>query len=223
MRYNGSREVIGVVGSTRRTDPAVAPQPEMFLPYAQWAYNEAVFIVARTRTPGATLAEFRGLLASLDPNVPLGTATTMEQLVSDTLARPRSQAVLIAMFAALAVALALFGIYGMLAYSVSRRTHEFGIRLALGAQPNQVLRLVLRRGLAVTAAGVIAGILASIPLTRSLEGLLFGVERTDPLTYALVIVLFFAVALLGSYLPARRATQTDAIGAVRSERSAAKP
>jgi putative ABC transport system permease protein len=218
IAYNGSREVVGVVPSARRIGLDSAPEPEMYLPYAQWPYNEAMFIVVRTAAaPSSIIAGFRSRLAALDPSVALGLTATMEQLVSETLAAPRSRSLLLGLFAAVAVVLALLGVYGVLSYSVNRRTHEFGIRLALGATPGTVRRLVLLRGLALASAGVGIGLVAALALARVLESLLFEVSASDPFTLIVVAALFLACAALACALPARRATRTDAIIALRSD------
>lgn len=218
ITFNGSREVIGVVPSARRTGLDSAPEPEMYLPYAQWPYNEAMFIVVRTAAaPSSIITGFRSRLAALDPGVALGTTATMEQLVSETLAAPRSRSLLLGLFAALAVVLALLGVYGVLSYSVNRRTREFGIRLALGATPAAVQRLVLVRGLVLASAGVAIGLVAALGLAQVLRSFLFEVSASDPFTFVLVAALFLACAALACSLPARRATRTDAIITLRSD------
>ena len=141
----------------------------------------------------------------------------MAQLVSSSLARQRFYAVMLSVFAGVAAILAAIGIYGVLAYAVVQRTREIGIRMAIGAQRVQVLALVLRRGAILTGAGILLGVAAATAGTRMLEGMLFGVTPLDPLTFAAVAILFGAVAMLASYVPARRATKIDPMVALRME------
>jgi putative ABC transport system permease protein len=141
----------------------------------------------------------------------------MEELVSASLTRQRFYALLPGFFAAIATVLGAVGIYGVLAYAVGQRTQEFGVRLALGAQPRDILRLVLGRGILLTALGIVIGVAGAMALSRYLRGMLFELTPLDPATYLTVILLFAAVALLAAYLPARRATRVDPAVALRSE------
>lgn len=218
IRYNGSREVIGVVRSAHRSGLDQPPEPEMFIPYAQWPYDDAIFIMARARVaPATVISEFRSALHDLDPGVPLGQAASMDALIRDTTIRPRVQSMLFGVFAAIALALALLGVYGVLSYSVSRRTHEFGVRLALGAGAPDLLRSVLARGLALTAIGLGLGLAGALWATRALASLLYGITPTDPATFAATAALFVLIALLACWIPARRATRTDPLTALRTE------
>jgi len=218
IRYNGSREVIGVVGSALRVGPQAEPEPEMLIPYAQWPYAEAMFITLRSRidTEG-TVAQFRGLLRDLDPGVPIGTVTTMRKLLSDSLVTPRLRATLLGSFALTALALAVVGIYAVLSYVVTRRRREFGLRIAVGADHNDIIKLVLRRGMVLAATGVALGVACSVILARTLRAFLFGVGPTDPATFLAVPALFLLVAGLACWLPARRATHTDPRLSLRAE------
>jgi putative ABC transport system permease protein len=141
----------------------------------------------------------------------------MDQIVSNSLSRPRLYAVLLGVFAGIAVALAAIGIYGVMAYSVAQRTREIGIRMALGAQRGQVVRLVLRQSIALTTIGTVAGLCAAAAITRYLQGMLFGLTPLDPSTFAAVALLFSAVATVASYVPARHATSVDPLVALRCE------
>jgi putative ABC transport system permease protein len=141
----------------------------------------------------------------------------MDQYVSDSVSRRRSSALLLAIFASLALCLASVGIYGVMAYSVTQRSHEIGIRVALGAQSSHVIRLVIGRGMTLVLTGVAIGIVAALALTRVLTTLLYGVSATDPTTFAVVSAALIAVSLLASYIPARRATKVDPMIALRRE------
>ncbi|HEV2664621.1 MAG TPA: FtsX-like permease family protein, partial [Blastocatellia bacterium] len=142
---------------------------------------------------------------------------TMERLVSDSVARPRFNTVLLAAFAALALALAAVGIYGVIAYSVSRRAQEIGVRMALGARKSDVIRLVLKQGMAPAVAGAALGLVGAWAATRLMSGLLFEVSATDPVTFAVITLTLMTVALLACYVPARRATKVDPMVALRCE------
>ena len=144
-------------------------------------------------------------------------AKTMDQYVADSVSPRRSGAVLLSIFASLALILASVGVYGVMSYSVSQRVHEIGIRVALGAQSSDVIKLVVARGMALVLAGVMIGLAAALALTRLMTSLLYGVSATDPITFGVVSVLLVAVALLASYIPARRATKVDPMIALRCE------
>jgi putative ABC transport system permease protein len=163
------------------------------------------------------LAAVRNQVASLDKGVAVYNATTINDLMSRSVAPRRLNLFLLGTFAALALALAMVGIYGVLAFSVSRRRHEIGVRLALGALPRQILALIVWQGMRLVLVGTAIGILAAVALTRFMSTMLFGVNSTDPLTFACVALLLAAVALAASYVPARRATEVDPMIALRHE------
>ena len=169
--------------------------------------------------PGGVVTAVRKEIYALDPNLAPYAVTPMEQLIAE---RPatflrRYPALLLAVFAALALTLAAIGIYGVISYAVSQRTHELGIRIALGAGRNDVLKLVLGQGLRLALLGIASGLAASVVLTRWLQSLLFGVSTTDPLIFGSVTVVLVLVALLACYLPARRAAKVDPLTALRYE------
>jgi putative ABC transport system permease protein len=165
----------------------------------------------------ALLSTIRNQLQQLDPELPMAAVTTMDQLLADSLSRSRFTMLLLGIFAVVAVVLAAVGIYGLIAYRVTQRTQELGIRIALGAQRRDVLRLVLVQGTRLTLLGVAIGVLAALTLSRLLGSLLFGVSATDPLTFAGVAGLLAVVALLACFIPARRATRVDPLVALRYE------
>jgi putative ABC transport system permease protein len=175
------------------------------------------FALRTTDDPASAMTRVPELVGSVDPNVGIDALVPMSRLATSAVAPQRFYAVTLGVFAAVAALLAAVGIYGLLTYAVIQRTQEIGIRMAIGAQRVQVLALVLRRGLTLTAAGITLGLIASAVSTRVLQGLLFGVTPLDPRTFSFVSLLFALVATFASYLPARRATKVDALVALRTE------
>lgn len=175
-------------------------------------------LVVRSATdPASLVPAIRAAVAAVDKDQPISGVETMKQLVSDSVSTRRLTLVLLGLFSGLALVLAAIGIYGVMAYSVAQRTHEIGIRMAVGAQQKDVLGLVLGEGARLTLWGVGFGVAAALGLTRLLSSLLFAVSASDPLTYAAVAVVLVVVALLASYIPARRALRVDPIVALRYE------
>jgi len=211
-------EIVGVVGDVKYNGLADEIQPAYYQPLAQ-AQSSAISIVLKTEAadPLSLTTAARDVVKSVDSELPLAYVGTMEQRLALATAQPRFRATLIAFFAALAVVLACVGVYGVISYLVANRTHEIGIRVALGAQSRDVLRLVLRQGLKLTLAGVGCGLLASLILTRLMRKLLFGVSATDPLTFVVISLLLIAVALVACWIPARRTTKVDPMVALRYE------
>jgi ABC-type antimicrobial peptide transport system permease subunit len=175
------------------------------------------FAVRTTADPIAIVGSVRTIAKEIDPLVPIENIAMMDQIVSNAMSRPRLYAVLLGLFAMVAVVLAAIGIYGVLGFLVTRRTREIGIRVALGARREQVIALIVRQTAALTVTGVIAGVAAAAALSRYLEGLLFGVTPLDPATFIGVIVLFGVVAAVAAYVPTRRATRINPITALRAE------
>jgi putative ABC transport system permease protein len=167
--------------------------------------------------PTALAANVRGEVAKLDPELPLFKVSTIQQAMDRSLITTRLTNSLLAGFAATALLLALTGIYGVMSLNVANRRNEFGIRLALGAQSANVLRMILGEGLRLAIAGVVVGLLGAFALTRLLKGLLFGISASDPLSFGAIALLLIAVALLACWIPARRATKVDPLEALRSE------
>jgi putative ABC transport system permease protein len=212
-----SAAIVGVAADVKNQALDARSDEEIYLPYAQMPNLFMDVAIRTTADPTALAGAVRAELRSLDPNQPLSRIQTMEKVLDDGVAPRRFQATLLGTLAALALLLAMVGIYGVVAYSVSLRTREIGIRMALGAQRAEVLRQVLRRGMMPVSIGVAAGIPASLAATRALESWLYGVRAIDGPTYAAVAVLMLAVPLLASYLPARRATAIDPLVALRYE------
>ena len=216
---NQTVEIVGVVGDVKTTGLDQAARPVLYYPFTQNA-SIATNLVARTKTDAAALANAaRNECRALEPDVAIFNVQTMETLIAQTPAAfmRRAPAWLIGIFAGVALLLAALGVYGVVSYSVSQQTREIGVRLALGAQAADILKLVLRQGLSLAGAGVASGTVAALALTRWLGSLLYEVSAYDPSTYALVIVALTLVALLACYIPARRATKVDPLLSIRHE------
>ena len=210
--------IVGVVGDVKQGPLDAETALHTYEPYAQLGSAPSLRIAVRVQgDPASVAAAVRAAVWGLDRQLALGSVRTMEQVISRTTASRRFSISLVSSFAALALVLAAIGIYAVLAYSVARRTHEIGVRVALGARRGDVVRLVLAQGLRVTAAGVIVGVAGALLLTRFIQSLLYGVAPTDPETFAAVLLLLFGVALAASYLPARRAMRVDPMVALRYE------
>jgi putative ABC transport system permease protein len=214
---NHPSEIIGVVGDVHQMGLDTAPEPTVYWPHPELVMTGMTILVRTSNDPLALVTTIRGELQQLDPDLPMAAVATMDQLLSDSLSRSRFTMLLLGIFSAVALVLAAVGIYGLIAYSVTQRTQELGIRIALGAQRRDVLRLVLGQGARLTLLGVTLGLLAALAISRLLASMLFGVSATDPLTFAGVVALLATVALLASFIPARRATRVDPIVALRYE------
>ncbi len=210
--------IIGVAGDVRQRGPELEPMPECYMPYSQHAFNGAALsLVVRTASdPNALTETLRRLARETAPDAPMR-FTTMEAVLSENVAAPRFRTLLFAVFAGLAVCLAMAGVYGVTAYAVSQRSSEVGLRIALGASTGSVLRLILGQGLALTGLGLTLGLAASVGGTRLLTTMLFQVTPNDPFVYVAVAVLLALVALVASYVPARRASRIDPVSAIRQE------
>jgi predicted permease len=210
--------VIGVVGDVREGSLEKPPRPTIYVNYRQRPQATYRFsaVVRTAGDPASVIASARKIVSDLDPDVPPSTSSFTAIFAASTGAR-RFNLVLIGIFSRTALLLAIAGIYGVLAYSVARRTREMGVRMALGASAGNVLRLVLGQAAATTAVGIFLGLVGSFILMRFLQSMLFEVGAADPLTFAAVAMMLFAVALLAAYLPARRATKVDPMVALRYE------
>jgi putative ABC transport system permease protein len=215
---NPFMEIVGVVGDVRYEGLDAKVQPAYYLPFAQNGWGDMSLLVRSSATdPAALVPAVRGELRALDPELPLAGVRTMDELLTRSVAEPRFRTLLLAVFACAALLLAAVGIYGVMSYTVAQRTHEIGIRMALGAQGRDVLRLVVGQGVRLTLVGVLLGLAGALLLTRVLTGLLFGVSATDPLTLVCVPLLLSLAALLACYVPARRASKIDPLVALRYE------
>jgi putative ABC transport system permease protein len=211
------KEIVGVVADVRSEEPGREAAPEIYVSYLQDPFAGMSYVVRSTAEPESLVPAVREAVRAVDRAQPVAEVRTMEQLVGESVAQPRFTSLILGLFACMALLLAAAGIYGVMSYAVTQRTHEIGIRIALGAQRRDVLRMVVGRGMALALAGVGLGLLTALALTRLMAGLLYGVTATDPLTFAGVALLLGAVALLASYIPARRATKVDPMIALRYE------
>ena len=210
--------IVGVVADTRDAGLGSDPMPTVYIPLAVMpTWTSFSYVVRTEQEPTALIAAIRRVFRELDSALPLRRVRTMDEVLAAAVAPARWSTTLLGVFAGVALVIAVLGVFGVLSFIVTQRTRELGIRIALGAAPAQVRRLVVRRGLTLGVAGILLGIAGAIALTRFMGSLLYGVTATDPVTYGGVSALLVAAALLASYLPARRATRVDPIRALRSE------
>ena len=210
--------IVGVVGNIRQYGPAHEPSPEIYMPYQQHPLpaTDLSILVRTSYEPTALSSALREQVHKISPDVPVK-FITMDDSVTENVAAPRFRTLLLGIFAVLAVYLSMAGVYGVMSYVVGQRANEIGLRMALGASPTDVLRLVMRQSITLTAIGIILGLAGAAGVTQLLTSMLFGVKPSDPLTYATVITLLVGVALLASYIPARRAMRVDPMIALRYE------
>ncbi len=210
-------EIVGVAADVRNLELREEASPELYTSLLQDGWN-AMSLVVRTSVEPASLApEVRRIVAEVDKSAPVSEVKTMEHIVDEAVTQPRFNLFLLGLFGSIALLLSAAGIYAVTAYAVTQRTHEFGIRMALGAQVGDVLRMILGQGMLVIGIGVVIGLVASFALTRLMKSLLYGVGATDPLTFVGITVVLMLVALLACYIPARRATKVDPLVALRYE------
>jgi len=210
-------EIVGVVADAKLYGLDAPVEPAIYVPHMQQPGGSMGVVVRTEGDPAAVASAVRREILKLDPEQPISDVRTMAAVLSDSLMLRRVSMLLITVFASLALTLASVGIYGLTAYSVSRRTHEIGLRVALGASQSQILRLVVGRGLVTSFIGAAIGVGAALMLTRGLSGMLYGVAATDPLVFAGVPLLLIAVSVLASYVPARKAIRIDPLAALRYE------
>ena len=210
-------EIVGVVADAKLYGLDTPIEPAIYVPHLQHPSDSMGLAIRTVGNPADMAAAVRREIQRLDPEQPISNVRTMDTVLSDSLMLRRVSMLMLTVFAALALTLATVGIYGLTAYSVSRRTHEIGLRVALGANRPQILRLVVVRGLVTALIGAAIGLAAAFELTRALSGMLYGVTATDPLVFAGVPLLLIAVSVVASYVPARRATRIDPLSALRYE------
>jgi putative ABC transport system permease protein len=215
---NGPRlTVVGVAGNVRHLALDTDPAPVIYLPSPAFQWNPMFLTIRTASDPGGQTAAVRHAVRSIDPKVPISSIRTGDEILATSVGPRRFNMFVLAAFAAAALILASVGLFGVMSYLVSQRTHDIGVRLALGALPRDVLRLVVGRGMVLASLGAIGGIAAAFWLGRSLEALLFQVRPTDPMTFAAVVLVLLAVSAIACYVPARRATRVDPVIALRYE------
>jgi putative ABC transport system permease protein len=211
--------VVGVVADIRQRGLDEEVQPMVYAPFQQERGFVIRFVsfVARTTAPGSVVEAIRAEIRRVAPDLPIAGTLTMDEAVAASVAAPRFRTLLLGLFATTAMLIATCGLYGLMAYAVTQRRREIGVRMALGATPSDVLRLVLTRALRIVVAGLVVGLVGAAGVTRVLQTFLFGVTPTDPMVFAVVTLLLLAVGLLAAWPPARRATQIDPWAALRAE------
>jgi predicted permease len=211
------REVIGVVADVKFEGITEATTMQVYLPFAQDPSGDFTLLVRTAVDPGSMRSAVEGVVASLSRDMPVSAVRTMEELLDASIARQRMALMVLTVFALVALVLASTGLYGLVAHSVTERRHEIGVRMALGAERNDVVRLVIRHGLSMTLVGIVLGVAGAAALSKSLQGLVFGVDPMDPLTFASVVVMLLTTATLACYVPAWRATRIAPTTALRTE------
>jgi predicted lysophospholipase L1 biosynthesis ABC-type transport system permease subunit len=216
------RVVIGVVGDTRMDQLENAPDPAAWVPITQQENSDAIlrnlYLVAHTAVaPGAALSAIRERIRQIDPDLALSDVALLEDRVGDSLWRQRFSAIVVGAFSIVALAIAVLGVFGMTSYIVACRTFEIGVRIAIGARPSDVLRMILGQSLSMALLGVGLGLLGCVATTRVFSTFLFGIEPSDPLTLGGVAALLLVAAAAASYLPSRRAARVDPIVALKTE------
>ncbi len=211
------REIVGVVGNVRHLKLDAAEDAEFYAPHAQIPFDSMTIVVKSENDPRGLSGAIQQEVSAIDKDLPVFEIKTLDDYVAGAVARPRFNTLLLAIFAGLALVLTAVGLYGVMSYAVAQRTHEIGIRMALGAQSSDVLKLVVSQGMLLTLIGVAIGLVAAFALTRLMSSLLYGVSATDPLTFVIVAATLSAVALAACWLPARRATKVDPMVALRYE------
>ena len=213
----GRCEIVGVVGDIRQTKLSDDPSPGIYVPYTQESMPWQTLVVRTKNAPLSLASPIRQEIAELDPGQPVGRIATMDLLLEASTAQPRFRTFLLGSFAGIALLLSAIGIYGVMAYTVSQRTREIGVRMALGARSVDIIKLIFGESMTLTLLGVVLGLVGAYAVTRVMNSLLFGVTSTDPFTFACVTLLLCSVALLASYIPARRASLVDPMVALHFE------
>src|SRR6266542_421501 len=211
------REIVGVVSDVRNRNLSSELRAGYFVPAAQIPFNQMTMVVRTTNDPHIVITAVQNEVHAMDRELPVFNVNTMDEYIAATVAAPRFNATLLVIFSAVALVLTIVGLYGVMSYSVAQRTNEIGIRMALGAQTRDVMRLIVSQGFKLVLVGLAIGLAGAFALMRVIASLLFGVTTKDPLTFAAVAVLLAVVALLACYIPARRATRLDPLSALRYE------
>ena len=209
--------VIGVAGATRHWGPRFDPEPTIYALYSVLPESTMMLALRATGDPLAHVDDLRRIVWSLDPEIPIQQVRTLDDAVTASVLNSRSSATVFGLFSAFALLLALLGVYGMLGQSVAQRTHEIGIRLAIGADRRSVHRLIMREGCKIAGLGVLVGLGVALASSRALAAQLYGVESFDPLTFVGTAALLFTAAAIAATIPARRATRTDPVRSLRAE------
>ncbi len=210
-------EIVGIVGDVKHRNLWQPADPESYVPYDQNAIGEMYVVVRAEGDPMAMLAAMRAQVKALDAELPIYRAKRMEEYVAASVAQRRFTSVLCTVFAGAGLLLAIVGLFGVMSYSVAQRTHELGVRVAVGAAKADILRLILKEGMGITAVGIVVGLVGTLALSSILKNQLYGVSERDPLTFLAVISVLALVALVACYIPARRATRVDPMVALRYE------
>jgi putative ABC transport system permease protein len=210
-------QIVGVVGDVKYSGLDAAPEPAFYLAHRQQPFSREFVVIRAAIDPQSAVAPIRAAIASIDKDVPMTRLRTIEALMAASIAAPRFRTTLLTVFAITGLALAAIGVYGLMAYTVSERTRELGVRVALGATARDVMGIVLVEAFALSAAGVAIGVVGALATTRLMAALLFGVAPSDPATFVAIAAVLMATALVGSYLPARRATRVDPMATLRAE------
>jgi predicted permease len=212
------REIVGVIMDAKQSDLTLAPRPETYLPHMQAASPRSLTLVIRSSSDMGALAQaVQQEVWTIDKNLPVSEIRTMEDVVAESIGQQRFNMILLSLFACVALVLAAVGVYGVMSYSVTQRTHEIGIRMALGASARDVLRMVVKQGMTLALLGVGLGLIGAFALTRLMSGLLFDISPTDSLTFTVIPIVLTGVALVACYIPARRATRVDPMIVLRYE------
>lgn len=209
--------IVGVIGDVKQLGLDSTTQPEVYFPYLQIASPEMSLVVRTASNPLNLVAAVKSQIQAIDKDLPTDDAKTMQQLLTESMSGRRFNMLLLTVFGVVALVLAIVGIYGVMSFTVRQRTHEIGIRVAVGAQPRDVFRMVIGQGMILTMIGIAFGMLAAFGLTRLMTTMLFDVEPTDPATFVIIVVLLMGSALVACYIPSRRATKVDPLVALRYE------
>ena len=210
-------EIVGIAEDVRYFGLSEAAQPSLYFPVAQAPFRRMNFTIRTAGVPEGLIAAIRGEIVAMDPTVPIARVQTMERILSNSVARDRFSMLLLTLFAVIALVLASVGIYGVTSYSISQRTAEMGIRMAVGANPSDVMKLVMVNGAKLTFSGIVLGLLGAAALSRIMASQLYGVGATDPMTFAGVALVLALVALAATYVPALRAARIDPVVAIQGE------